>query len=116
MTRNFRTSVTGQKWNFLGPREDQRAHKIAQRHSLPYSLAYVLVSHNVDLEDVPSHLTPDLEALLPDPFSMEGMDKAVARLRQAIRDKEAIAVFGDYDADGATSVAMLVFLATNFRY
>ena len=44
---------------------------------------------------------------LHDPFLMKGMDKAVARLQQAIDQKEAVMVYGDYDVDGTTSVSLL---------
>ena len=48
------------------------------------------------------------DALIGNPFQMRGMNEAVSRLRRAIRAGEAIAVYGDFDADGVTATALLV--------
>jgi len=74
---------------------------------VPEVVGRVLAGRGVDLDEAPTFLTPTLRALLPDPSSFLDMDRAVHRLAQAIREDEIIAVFGDYDVDGATSSALL---------
>src|SRR5690606_25706539 len=59
-------------------------------------------------DDVPLYLDPTLRALLPDPSRFRDMDKSAARLVAAIEAGEKIAVWGDYDVDGATSAALLI--------
>ena len=80
---------------------------ISQRHGLPELLGRVLAARSVGLEDVPDALDPTVKALMPDPSTLRDMDKAAARLADAIVRREAIAVFGDYDVDGACSSALL---------
>ena len=80
---------------------------MAQQHGLPELLANILVGRNIALDDAPHFLAPTLRDQLPDPFHLIDMDKAVARILQAIERKETIAIFGDYDVDGATSTALL---------
>jgi hypothetical protein len=53
---------------------------------------------------------PTLREFLPDPSHLQDMDKAAIRIAQAIRNREAVAVYGDYDVDGATSAALLIRL------
>ena len=80
---------------------------IAQQHGVSELLSSILVGRGVAAEDVPKFLNPTLRDYLPDPFHLLDMDKAVARIIAAIRAREAIAVFGDYDVDGATSTTLL---------
>ncbi len=87
---------------------DQRlAWTLSQRFALPDAVARVLAGRGLDLDHVEDFLDPTLRRLLPDPFRFKDMDRAVLRTRAAIEDGEAIAVFGDYDVDGATSSALL---------
>lgn len=91
-----------------------RALAISQRHALPELLGRVLAARGVGLDDVPVALDPSIKALMPDPSALRDMDKGAARLADAIERREAIAVFGDYDVDGACSCALLVrFLAAH---
>jgi single-stranded-DNA-specific exonuclease len=80
---------------------------MAQQHGIPELLANILAGRGVALDQVPTFLNPTLRDYLPDPFHLLDMDKATARLAQAITANECIAVFGDYDVDGATSTALL---------
>ena len=59
------------------------------------------------LEEVPDVLNPTIRALCPDPSALTGMDKAASRLADAIAAGEQVAIFGDYDVDGACSSALL---------
>jgi single-stranded-DNA-specific exonuclease len=85
----------------------QAAIAISQRHNLPELLGRVLAARGVDLADVPIFLDPTIKALMPDPSSLRDMDKGAQRLAEAIERKESIAVFGDYDVDGACSAALM---------
>jgi len=83
------------------------AAAISQRHGLPELLGRVLASRQIGLDEVPVALDPTVKALMPDPSTLRDMDKGAARLADAIVRNEPIAVFGDYDVDGACSAALL---------
>ncbi|WP_127089468.1 single-stranded-DNA-specific exonuclease RecJ [Aquabacter cavernae] len=102
-------SATGRGWSDrLDARASQLALAIAQRHNVPEILARVLAGRGVPLDEVPGYLDPSIRALLPDPLVLTGMADGVERIAQAARSGERVAVFGDYDVDGATSTALLV--------
>ena len=67
----------------------------------------MLAGRGVALDDAPKFLNPTLREMLPDPSRLRDMDKAVERLVRAINSGEKIAVFGDYDVDGASATALL---------
>lgn len=99
-------SVTGRAWaSRLG--DDRLALAIAQREGLPEIVARVLAGRNVAPEDCAAYLAPSLKSLMPDPHVVTDMEKAARRVARGIMDGEKIAVFGDYDVDGATSSALL---------
>jgi single-stranded-DNA-specific exonuclease len=83
------------------------AAAISQQHGLPELLGRVLAGRDVGIADVPVALDPTIKALMPDPSTLRDMDKAAARLADAVQRRESIAVFGDYDVDGACSSALL---------
>jgi single-stranded-DNA-specific exonuclease len=83
------------------------AAALAQNHGLPEIVARVLAARGVTAELVQTFLKPTLRALLPDPSQLKDMVLAAARLARAIEAGESVAVFGDYDVDGATSAALL---------
>jgi single-stranded-DNA-specific exonuclease len=84
-----------------------RAATISQRHGLPELLGRVLAGRGIALDDVPVMLNPTLKALMPDPGSVRDMDAAAARLADAIEKRQSVAIFGDYDVDGASSSALV---------
>jgi single-stranded-DNA-specific exonuclease len=101
-------SARGLKWiERLQPSEAYLAAAIAQRHNLPEIIGRILAARNVALDDVPTVINPTIRALCPDPASMADMEKAAERIARAIRAKQRIAIFGDYDVDGASSSALL---------
>ncbi|MBX9726021.1 MAG: single-stranded-DNA-specific exonuclease RecJ, partial [Rickettsiales bacterium] len=101
------TTASGLSWRLR--HEDARAQlAMAQQHEVSELLAGILVGRKVAVEDVPQYVNPTLRDYLPDPFALIDMDKTVARLMRAIDAHEHIAVFGDYDVDGATSATLLV--------
>jgi single-stranded-DNA-specific exonuclease len=87
---------------------------MAQQHGLRDSLARVLAGRGVTTQGVEDFLEPTLRNLMPDPASLRDMDLAVPRLVQAIARREHVAVFGDYDVDGATSAALLALYFRHF--
>ena len=80
---------------------------ISQRHGLPELMGRVLAARGVLLDDVATFLDPTLKALMPDPSSLRDMEKAAARLADAVEAKQNVAIFGDYDVDGACSSALM---------
>lgn len=100
-------SLTGRRWAERLANE-RMAMAMAQRHGLPEAICRLLAAREVDLEGVPDFLEPTLRKFLPDPSHLKDMDVAIARMVKAIQAGERIAVFGDYDVDGATSSALLL--------
>ncbi|WP_439575422.1 single-stranded-DNA-specific exonuclease RecJ [Phreatobacter sp.] len=101
-------SVLGRAWrDRLDDPARAAALAITQDHGLPDLLARVLAGRGVRSPDVADYLEPTLKALMPDPSVLVDMDRAVERLAKAVRDGEKVAIFGDYDVDGATSSALL---------
>lgn len=99
--------MTRKIWK-IRPADEQAAEAIAARARIPLSLARVLAMRGIEsAEQVSDYLDPRL-ADLSDPFLLPDMEKAVARIWEAIDGGEAITVFGDYDVDGVTSAALLV--------
>ncbi len=88
--------------------DDRQVLALSQRLGLPDLLCRMLAARGVSSEQAPSYLDPKLRDLLVDPSSLADMDKACDRLATAIIDDEKIAVFGDYDVDGATSSSLLI--------
>lgn len=82
---------------------------MVQRHQLPEMLARVLAGRGVESDGVASFLDPTIRALMPDPATITQMDVAARRLAEAVKRSEKVAIFGDYDVDGATSSALLAW-------
>jgi len=99
------SSLIGKRW-LLGDCDERLGLALAQRLQLPDVVARILSSRGVDLDTAQSFLDPKLRDLLPDPSRFKDMDKAAERITSAIMQNEQIAVFGDYDVDGATSSAL----------
>lgn len=105
---NVRKSATGQKWvDRLGPREANTALAIAQNYGIRDLVARVLAGRGVPLDGAEEFIDPTIRNLMPDPLSLTDMDKAAARIAKAIESREKIAIFGDYDVDGACSSALM---------
>ena len=93
------------KWE-VRPLDKERAAAFAQTYGVPFFLAMLM---NIRGLDDAAHLREFLGEGEPlsDPFLLKDMDKAAARITHAVDNMEKIAVYGDYDADGVTSTAML---------
>ena len=103
-----RESVRGLAWEHrLNERQENFAMAMAQTHGLPDLIARVLAGRGVEPENAPAFLDPTIRALLPDPASFTDMAPAAERIARAIRRRERVAIFGDYDVDGAASAALL---------
>ncbi|WP_128563285.1 single-stranded-DNA-specific exonuclease RecJ [Methylobacterium crusticola] len=102
-------SALGRPWRQRcgEPRQEAAAAAIAQAHGLPEVLARVLAGRGVEPGEVPGFLQPRLRDLLPDPAVMVDMEAAAERLAAAVARRERVAIFGDYDVDGAASAALL---------
>jgi len=99
-------SLMGRRWRQRAA-DDRAGLALAQRFELPEIVGRLLAARGVAAEAVERFLAPTLRDFLPDPLDLKDMDAAVARLVRAIVTGERIAVFGDYDVDGATSAALL---------
>jgi single-stranded-DNA-specific exonuclease len=101
-------SLTGRAWRErLDERGSARALAIAQRYGIDELLARVLAGRNVDVDQVDSFLDPTIKRLMPDPYTVTDMETAATRIADGITSDESIAIFGDYDVDGATASALL---------
>ncbi len=105
---DVRSSANGLAWvHRLDRRQENVALAIAQGHGIPDLVARVLAGRGVGVDDAIRFLDPTIRDLLPDPASLSGMQEAAARLAQAITRRERVAIFGDYDVDGAASSALM---------
>ena len=101
-------SACGRTWrDRLDDRGQARALAIAQRHGIPELLARVLAGRGVEPDEVEAFLDPSIKRLMPDPHTLTGMEAASARIARAVIQGESVAIFGDYDVDGATASALL---------
>jgi single-stranded-DNA-specific exonuclease len=104
-------SITGRRWESR-PGDERIALALSQRLGLPEIVGRVMSARGVGLDEAESYLNPTLRDLLPDPSQLRDMDAAAERVAGAVMGGEMVAVFGDYDVDGATSSALLArFLA-----
>jgi single-stranded-DNA-specific exonuclease len=112
---NVTASVRGFAWRERLDRAGAgTALAMSQRYHLPELLGRVLAARGIGLDEVPVALDPTIKALMPDPSTLRDMDLAAARLADAIARRESVAIFGDYDVDGACSCAQLArFLAAH---
>jgi single-stranded-DNA-specific exonuclease len=102
-------SLSGRHWLWRTG-EERVAAGIAQRLVLPEIVSRLLAARGVGIEAAADFLEPTLRVLLPDPSIMTDMDVAADRLADAARAAETVAVYGDYDVDGACSAALMVGL------
>src|SRR5262245_41972524 len=99
-------SLCGRLW-LERPGDERLGLAIAQRCQVPELIGRMLAARGQSLETAPGFLEPRLRDLLPDPSELKDMDRAAERLADAVAGGERVAIFGDYDVDGATSAALL---------
>ena len=105
-TLEVESSVLGKKW-LLSEADERMTEAMAQSYNLPEFVARILAARGIGFDDVPDFLEPSLKNQLPDPYTLKDMQKAAERIADGIAADESVAVFGDYDVDGATSTALL---------
>ena len=94
-------SLSGQPWRWRRNGGDDLQRDLVDQ---------LLLARGIEEADLARHRAPTIRDFLPDPSVFADMDKAAMRLADAVRDGETIAIFGDYDVDGATSAALLTLL------
>ncbi len=95
------------KWTLAAEPDPQIVKHLEQILHVPYRIARLLAQRGIETyEQARKFFSPTWDDIY-DPFLMKGMDKAVQRIRQAIYHKEKILIYGDYDVDGTTAVALL---------
>ena len=94
-------SLLGQPWRWRRNGGDDLGRDLVDQ---------LLLARGVEESDLARHRSPTIRDFLPDPSAFKDMDKAAARIADAVEGGETIAVFGDYDVDGATSAALLTLL------
>ncbi|PPJ46421.1 single-stranded-DNA-specific exonuclease RecJ [Rhizobium sp. KAs_5_22] len=101
-------SVSGQRWvSRLDQAGQNRALAMSQLHGMPELVARVLAGRGVAVDEAPGFLEPSIRNLMPDPYRLTDCEAAAERLVRAIVRGERVAIFGDYDVDGAASSALL---------
>lgn len=97
------------QWKTL-PCDQAAAAELERRLKLPPLVASLLVTRGLaDPEEAAAFLAGSMEDL-HDPFLLSGMREAVPRIRQALENRERILIYGDYDADGVSSTALMICL------
>jgi single-stranded-DNA-specific exonuclease len=108
-------SILGNRWVArLDQAGQNRALAMAQTQGIPDLIARVLAGRGVGVEEATAFLDPTIRGLMPDPYTMTDCKEAAQRLLQAVKAGESIAIFGDYDVDGAASSALLFRLLNHF--
>lgn len=108
-------SATGQRWVArLDQAGENRALAMSQNHGLPDLISRVLAGRGVPFDNALEFLDPTLRRLMPEPYSLMDCEAATERLARAIERRERVAIFGDYDVDGASSSALLYRFLVHF--
>jgi single-stranded-DNA-specific exonuclease len=102
-------SLTGRRWMGPSAEVERLSQTLIQRAEVEPAVAAILARRGVPPEDVTSFLAPSLRDLLPDPMSLKDMEPAATRLVDAAQKGERIAIFADYDVDGGSSAALLIW-------
>lgn len=99
------------KWEYYQI-DESKIEEISRKYNISPLLSRILLNRNIDLDEkIKKFLYPKIEDLY-DPFLMSNMETAVNRIIQAVNKKEKITIYGDYDVDGITSVAVLTKFLT----
>ena len=94
-------------WQAVSPPEDSKVQELVDQLNVPRELAYLLAQRGItDFDQAKEYFRPEWSQL-HSPFLMKDMQQAVERISKAIDRSEAVMVFGDYDVDGTTSVALV---------
>lgn len=103
------------RWTITNEPQIEKIEKLSKEINVPNVIAKILVNRGIeDYESAKQYFRPKLEHL-HDPFLMSGMDKAVSRILTALDSKEKIMIYGDYDVDGTSGIAMLYLFFKKFN-
>ena len=103
---NEDSSLNKFRWR-LFKADERKVATITQKFDLSDIIAKIICARNVAFENIQNYLNPQIKNLLPSPFILKDMDKAVDRIVRAIKKGETIGIFGDYDVDGATASSII---------
>ncbi len=104
---NVSNSIKGFQW-LVRPFNSRSTLALSQKHDIPDILARILSTRGIGIESIEDFLSPKIRNQMPNPSVLLDMDIATERIISAVTNKESIAIFGDYDVDGATSSALLM--------
>ena len=106
-TKNMENKSVGENlWNLMSA-DEAEVSRIADGFGLPEYLSQIICNRKIRYDEVENFINPKLRNLMPEPFILKDMEKAVNRVAEAIIKKQKIAIIGDYDVDGATSTSIL---------
>jgi single-stranded-DNA-specific exonuclease len=94
------TPLSGQRWHWRG----------GGAQDVDDLTTALLLARGCPADALDAHRAPTIRGFMPDPSIFRDMDKAAARLADAVAAREAVTIFGDYDVDGATSAALMIRL------
>jgi single-stranded-DNA-specific exonuclease len=108
-------SATGRAWvDRLDDQMARTAQTIVQRSGISEILARIISARGVGIDAAADFLNPTIRGLMPDPSTLADMDALAARLAEAIAAGERVALFGDYDVDGASACALMARYLRHF--
>lgn len=100
-------SISGRCWTGPNIAVDRKAEMIIQENNFSSAMANVLARLGVEANQAKNYTQPSLRDLMPNPLKILDMEKAASRINLAVENHEQVAIFADYDVDGATSGALL---------
>lgn len=107
-SQNSETSKSILNKNWQQKKYDERyANQIRQHFNLSEVLSKILAINQVPVSEIENFLDPKIKNIMPNPFDLGDMNKAVSHVIEAIKQNKKITIFGDYDVDGATSCAII---------
>ncbi len=101
-------SILAKQWIGPSPEQERNQEKLFQETGLPMALCAVLSRLSVDVTETEKYLKPTLRELMPEPAKLKDMTVAAKRILYAAETSEKVAIFADYDVDGACSAALLI--------
>ena len=103
------SSLTGRRWTGPDASTERLIEAMIQQTGHPRAVSALLVNRGISADDTAKFLKPQLRELLPDPRSLKDMQPAARRFLLALNACENIAIFADYDVDGGSSAALLIW-------
>ena len=100
-------SISGRCWTGPSITIDRQSEMIVQETNFPGAMANVLARMGVEANQAENFINPSIRDSMPNPFKILDMDKAASRINISVKNNDKIAIFADYDVDGATSGALL---------